>query len=51
MELVNLSIFYTRKYIKSVYKNNKFTIFAPKWNDEFDLPDGSVLYYTNAILF
>ena len=27
--------------IKSAYNNNKFKIFAPTWNDEFDLPDGS----------
>ena len=39
--LVNLSIYYTWKNIKSVYNNNKFKISAPTWNDEFDLPDGS----------
>ena len=39
--LVNLSIYYTWKKIKSAYKNNKFKIFAPTWNDEFDLSDGS----------
>ena len=38
---MNLSIYYTRKNIKSVYKNNKFKISASTWNDEFDLPDGS----------
>ena len=27
--------------IKSEYKNNKFKILAPTWNDTFDLPDGS----------
>ena len=27
--------------IKSSYNNNKFKIFAPTWNDEFELPDGS----------
>ena len=41
MALVNLSICYTRKNIKSAYNNNKFKISAPTWNDEFDLPDGS----------
>ena len=41
MALANLSIYYTWKNIKSEYKNNKFKIFAPTWNDEFDLPDGS----------
>ena len=44
--LANLSIYYTWKNIKSVYNNNKFKISAPKWNDEFDLPDGSVLLQT-----
>ena len=41
MVLANLSIYYTRKNIKSAYNNNKFKTFAPTWNDEFDLPDGS----------
>ena len=27
--------------VKSAYNNNKFKTFAPIWNDEFDLPDGS----------
>ena len=39
--LANLSIYYTWKNIKSKYKNNKFKISAPAWNDTFDLPDGS----------
>ena len=41
MALVNLSIYYTWKNIKSEYKNNKFKTSAPTWNDTFDLPDGS----------
>ena len=41
MPLTNLSIYYTWKNIKSEYKNNKFKISAPTWNDTFDLPDGS----------
>ena len=41
MALTNLSIYYTWKNIKSEYKNNKFKISAPTWNDTFDLPDGS----------
>ena len=41
MILANLSIYYTWKNIKSAYNNNKFTISAPTWNDEFNLPDGS----------
>ena len=41
MALANLSIYYTWKNIKSEYKNNKFKISAPTWNDTFDLPNGS----------
>ena len=41
MALANLSINYTWKNIKSEYKNNKFKILAPTWNNTFDLPDGS----------
>ena len=41
MALANLSIYYTWKNVKSIYKNNKFKISAPKWNETFDLPDGS----------
>ena len=39
--LVNLSIYYTWKNIKSEYNNNKFKIFASTWSETFDLPDGS----------
>ena len=39
--LSNLSIYYTWRNIKSSYKNNKFKISTPTWNDEFELPDGS----------
>ena len=41
MALANLSIYYTRKNIKSEYNNKKIKISAPTWNDTFDLPDGS----------
>ena len=41
MALANLTIYYTQKNIKSEYNNNKFKIFAPTWNETFDLPDGS----------
>ena len=41
MALVNLSIYYTWKNIKSEYKSNKFKTSAPTWNDTFDLLDGS----------
>ena len=39
--LSNLSIYYTWKNIKKSYKNNKFKISAPTWNEEFELPDES----------
>ena len=39
--LSNLSIYYTWKNIKKSYKNDKFKISAPTWNEEFELPDGS----------
>ena len=39
--LSNLSIYYTRKNIKSSYKNNKFKISAPTWRDKLELLDGS----------
>ena len=39
MALANLSIYYTWKNVKSIYKNNKFKISAPTWNETFDLPD------------
>ena len=39
--LSNLSIYYTCKSIKKSYKNNKFKISAPAWNEEFELPDRS----------
>ena len=41
MTLANLSIYYTWKNIKSEYNNNKFKIYAPTWNDTFDLADSS----------
>ena len=37
--LANLGIRYTWKNIKSAYNNNKFKIYAPTWNDTFDLPN------------
>ena len=33
--LSNLSIYYIWKNIKKWYKNNKFKIPAPTWNEEF----------------
>ena len=39
--LSNLSIYYTWKNIKKLYKNNRFKIPAPTWKKEFELLDGS----------
>ena len=39
--LVNLSIYYTWKNIKSECNNDKFEISASTWSETFDLPDGS----------
>ena len=36
----NVSIFYTQKNTKTSYKNIKFKISVPTWNEEFELPDG-----------
>ena len=41
MAQANLSIYYPWKNVKSIYKNNKFKISAPTWNETFGLPDGS----------
>ena len=43
MALANLSIYYTWKNVKSIYKNNNFkiSVSVPTWNETFDLPDGS----------
>ena len=38
--LVNLSIYYTWKNIKTECNNNKFKTSASTWNETFDLPDG-----------
>ena len=45
--LSNLTIYYTWKNMKKSYKNNKFKITAPTWNEEFELPNGS--YYISDI--
>ena len=39
--LSNLSIYYTWKDVKKSYKNNKFKISAPTWNEELELLEGS----------
>ena len=37
--LPNLSIYYSCESVKQSYKNNKFKISAPTWNEELELPD------------
>ena len=39
--LSNLSIYHAQKNRKKSYKNNKFKISSPTWNEKFELPDGS----------
>ena len=41
VDLSNISIYYTWNNIKRSHKNNKFQISAPRWNEEFELLDGS----------
>ena len=38
--LSNLTIYYTWKNIKRLYKSNKFTISARTWNGKSELPVG-----------
>ena len=38
MSLSNFPIYYNWQNIKDEYKNNKFKITAPTWNETFDLP-------------
>ena len=45
--LSNQIIYYTWKSIKSSYNNNEFKIFAPTWNDEFEVPDVSIVFCIN----
>ena len=50
MALVNLSIYYARKNIKSEYNNNKFKISAPTWNNTSNLSlKNTKLIYLNRI--
>ena len=39
--LLNLGIYYTWKKLRKSYKNNKFKISVPTWNEKFESPDGS----------
>ena len=45
--LLNLSIYYTWKNIKTSYKNNKFKTLSLTWNEEFELSNES--YYLSVI--
>ena len=45
--LSNLSIYYIWKNIKKSYRNNKFKVSAPTWNEEIELPDRS--YFVSDI--
>ena len=42
-----LCIYYARNILKMSYKNNKFKISAPTWNEELELSDG--LYFISNI--
>ena len=50
MTLANVSIYYKSNKTKSAYTNNKFNISATTWNDEFNLPDGHILFQTFKII-
>ena len=55
VDLSNLSIYYPWKNKKKSQNNNKFKISALKWNEEFELPDGSysvsdIQYYFEYII-
>ena len=39
--LIKCYHFYTWENIKSLYRNYKFKVLAPTWNDKFELPDRS----------
>ena len=39
--LANLSMYYTWQNVKSEYKNNKFQISSPIWDETFDISNGS----------
>ena len=39
--LANFSIHYTWQNVKEEYKNNKFQLIGPTWDETFDLPNGS----------
>ena len=48
--LSNISIYYTWKNIKKSYKNNKFKISAPTWNEELNYLMDHILYQIFKII-
>ena len=48
--LSNLSIYYTQKNLKISYKNNKFKISAPTWNEKFEFLMHHILYQIFKII-
>lgn len=46
--LSNIDIYDIGKNIKRSYGNNKLKI-SPTWNQEFELPDGSFIRYSNSV--
>ena len=50
MALANLSIYYSWKNVKSIYRNNKFKISAPTWSQKFDLPMDCIIYQKYKII-
>ena len=43
--LSNLTVYYTLRNIKKLYRNNKFKASASTWNERFELSDGSYSVY------
>ena len=39
--LSHVIMYYTWKNVKKSFKENKFKISSPTWNEKFDLPDGT----------
>ena len=48
--LANLSTYNTLKNIESECNNNKFKVSAPTWNDEFNSPNGFILFLIFKII-
>ena len=43
--LLNLGFYHRWKNIKKSYKNNRFKMSSPTWNEVHELPDGSYSVY------